>query len=236
MEQLEAERAARIEELRQSEQEAARLSERVESLKTQVDEQAKGVRLLEGQRDEARGEAKAAAGEVARLTEREKALSTKVAEQAAQLADQQKQLTTEFENIATRVLKANALELSDGSQKALAAILDPLRERIQDFQKKVETAYESETREVLCLKEQIRLVATRAMRSAARRMVSPRRYAAIHNYAADGASWRSSASSRLQALPRAGSTSCKGGAWGSRAIPAEFRNPMSSSSFLRAGR
>ena len=158
MEQLEAERAARIEELRQSGQEAARLSERVESLKTQVEEQAKRVRLLEGQRDEARAEAKAAAGEVARLTEREKALSTKVAEQAAQLADQQKQLTAEFENIATRVLKANALELSDGSQKALAAILDPLRERIQDFQKKVETAYESETREVLSLKEQIRLV------------------------------------------------------------------------------
>jgi DNA recombination protein RmuC len=50
------------------------------------------------------------------------------------------------------------LELSVGSQKALAAILDPLRERIQDFQKKVETAYESETREVLSLKEQIRLV------------------------------------------------------------------------------
>lgn len=39
MEQLEAERAARIEELRQSGQEAARLSERVESLKGQVEEQ-----------------------------------------------------------------------------------------------------------------------------------------------------------------------------------------------------
>jgi len=157
-EQLEAERAARIEELGQAGQEAARLGERVESLKSQVEEQAKLVRLLEGQRDAAAADARAASGEVARLTEREKALSEKVAEQAAQLADQQKQLTTEFENIATRVLKANALELSDGSQKALALILDPLRERIQDFQKKVETAYESETREVLSLKEQIRLV------------------------------------------------------------------------------
>ena len=157
-EQLEAERGTRIEELRQSGQEAARLSERVESLKSQIEEQAKLVRLLGGQRDEVTADARAASGEVARLTEREKALSEKVAEQAAQLADQQKQLTTEFENIATRVLKANALELSDGSQKALALILDPLRERIQDFQKKVETAYESETREVLSLKEQIRLV------------------------------------------------------------------------------
>jgi DNA recombination protein RmuC len=37
-------------------------------------------------------------------------------------------------------------------------MLDPLRERIQDFQKKVETTYDTETREVLSLKEQIRLV------------------------------------------------------------------------------
>jgi DNA anti-recombination protein RmuC len=37
----------------------------------------------------------------------------------------------------------------------LDAILDPLPERIQDFQKKVETTYEAESREVLSVKEQI---------------------------------------------------------------------------------
>jgi DNA recombination protein RmuC len=95
---------------------------------------------------------------VARLKERETALSAKIAEQATQLSDVQKQLTTEFENIANRILKASASELSETSQKNLAAILDPLRERIQDFQKKVETTYDTETREVLSLKEQIKLV------------------------------------------------------------------------------
>src|SRR5689334_17818964 len=59
-EQLEAERGARIQELRQSGQEAARLGERVESLKSQVEEQAKLVRLLEGQRDAAAADARAA--------------------------------------------------------------------------------------------------------------------------------------------------------------------------------
>jgi DNA recombination protein RmuC len=157
-EQLEAERAVRIEEQRRSGEEAARLSERVDSLTRQADEQGRFARTLEGQRDVGAAEAKTAAAEVARLKEREKSLSEKVAEQAAQLADQQKQLTSEFENIANRILKANASELSDSSQKALAAVLDPLRERIQDFQKKVETAYDSETREVLSLKEQIKLI------------------------------------------------------------------------------
>jgi DNA recombination protein RmuC len=131
--------------------EMARLGERVQSLTKEAEEQGRLARS-------AAAEAKASAADVARLTEREKALSEKVAEQTALLAEQQKQLTSEFENIANRILRANAAELSDNSQKALAAVLNPLRERIQDFQKKVETVYDSETREVLSLKEQIRLI------------------------------------------------------------------------------
>ena len=37
-------------------------------------------------------------------------------------------------------------------------MLDPLRERIDDFRQRVEATYEAETREVLSLKEQIKLV------------------------------------------------------------------------------
>jgi DNA recombination protein RmuC len=157
-EELEAERTGGMEELRRAEAEAARLNERVDSLTRQAEEQCKIARSLEGQRDAAAAEAKTAVAEVARLKEREKALLQKVAEQEAQLAGQQKQLTAEFENIANRVLRANASELSENSQKALAAVLDPLRERIQDFEKKVETVYGSESREMLSLKEQIRLM------------------------------------------------------------------------------
>ena len=40
----------------------------------------------------------------------------------------------------------------------MSAILEPLRERIQDFQTKVETTYTAENREVLSLKEQIKLI------------------------------------------------------------------------------
>jgi DNA recombination protein RmuC len=138
--------------------EVARLSERAIGVTRQLEEQVKLVSSLEAQRQGAETEAKTAAAEVARLNERDSALSEKIAEQAAQLADLQKQLTAEFENIANRILKANASELSDTSQKAVAAVLDPLRERIQDFQKKVETTYETETREVISLKEQIKLI------------------------------------------------------------------------------
>ena len=131
--------------------EVARLTEESRALRGRADQ-------LEAEHKAAATEAKAAAAEVARLTEREKALSERIAAQAAQFADMQKQLTTEFENIANRILKVNASELSESSHKALAAVLDPLRQRIQDFQNKIESTYESEAREVLSLKEQIKLI------------------------------------------------------------------------------
>src|SRR6516165_7848395 len=131
--------------------EVVRLTEECRSLRSRADQ-------LEAEHRTAALEGKAAAAEVARLTEREKALSARIAAQAAQLGDTQKQLTTEFENIANRILKANASELSESSHKALAAVLDPLRERIQDFQNKIESTYETEARDVLSLKEQIKLI------------------------------------------------------------------------------
>jgi DNA recombination protein RmuC len=156
--QLDAEYKAVTEEEKKSGEEVARLTERVAGLTKQVDELAKQNSVLEAQRDGAASEAKSTGAEVARLTEREIALAQKIETQAAQLAGLQKELTTEFENIANRILKANASELSENSHKELAAILNPLRERIQDFQNKVESTYETESREVLSLKEQIRLI------------------------------------------------------------------------------
>jgi len=131
--------------------EVARLTEECRGLRRRADQ-------LDAEHRAAVLEAKAAATEAARLTERENALSERIAAQATQLADMQKRLTTEFENIANRVLKVNASELSESSHKALAAILDPLRERIQKFQNKVESTYATEAREVLSLKEQIKLI------------------------------------------------------------------------------
>lgn len=155
---LDAQSVAASEEARAASAEVARLGERLQGLAQQLREASERTGALEAQRTAAAEEAKTASAEVARLHERESALNARIAEQAQQLADVQKQLTTEFENIANRILKANASELSESSQKALAAILDPLRERIQEFQKKVETTYDTETREVLSLKEQIKLV------------------------------------------------------------------------------
>ena len=130
--------------LSDAQKEAVRLAERAAGLERHLADQSENRGLAEA-------EAKAATNEVARLSQREIDLT-------AQLGELKTRLTSEFENIANRILSASASQLSERSQTELSSILEPLRQRIQDFQNKVETTYQAETREVLSLKEQIKLV------------------------------------------------------------------------------
>lgn len=78
--------------------------------------------------------------------------------QKAETVAMQKTLTTEFENIANRVLKERAAELSESSRKEIGALLNPLGERINEFKNQVKEAYSSEMREKTSLREQIKLL------------------------------------------------------------------------------
>lgn len=78
--------------------------------------------------------------------------------QKAETVAMQKTLTTEFENIANRVLKERAAELSESSRKEIGALLNPLGERINEFKNQVKEAYSNEMREKTTLREQIKLL------------------------------------------------------------------------------
>ena len=129
----------------------ARLEQEATSIRQQLTQS-------EAQRENALRDARAAEGKVAALMEREGALQARIEELTRQLTDQNRQLTAEFENIANRILKSNATELSETSSRSVRELLSPLQDRLREFKTKVEETYQSETREVLSLKEQIRQV------------------------------------------------------------------------------
>ena len=58
--------------------------------------------------------------------------------QKSEVEELQKKLTVEFENIANKILKERAAELSASSEKNIGAILNPLGDKIADFKKQVE--------------------------------------------------------------------------------------------------
>ena len=74
------------------------------------------------------------------------------------MADLQKRLTTEFENMANRILKERAAELSETSKKDLGAILHPLKDNIAEFKQQVREAYSLEMRDKAGLREQLKLL------------------------------------------------------------------------------
>jgi len=93
--------------------------------------------------------------ELATEQERGRALAARLQEQKAELEQLQARMTTEFENIANRLLTQRGRELNDQQQEKLGTILKPLQERITEFQRQVQEAYQTEGKERHHLKIEI---------------------------------------------------------------------------------
>ena len=97
--------------------------------------------------------------EVATLKTINENLAEKLNNQKSEIESLQKRLTTEFENIATKILKERSDEFSVLNHKNLSDILNPLKERIQLFEKKVDETYDKELRDKISLREEVRKLA-----------------------------------------------------------------------------
>ncbi len=69
--------------------------------------------------------------------------------------DLQRQLTLQFENLAQKIFDEKSTKMTDQNFRQLTTLLDPLKERIKDFEKKVEDTYSNERAERSHLKGEI---------------------------------------------------------------------------------
>lgn len=95
-------------------------------------------------------------GEISALKAVNESLSDKLEKQKAEIEAMQKRLTAEFENIANKIMKERAVEFSESNQKNISEILNPLKEKIKDFESKVEKAYDAEMRDKISLREELK--------------------------------------------------------------------------------
>lgn len=100
--------------------------------------------------------ANARALEVATLSTINENLLEKLENQKTEIDNLQKRLTTEFENIANKILKERSDEFSVANHKNISEILNPLKEKIQLFEKKVDETYDKELRDKISLREEVR--------------------------------------------------------------------------------
>ena len=83
-------------------------------------------------------------------------LSEKLNSQKADLENLQKKFTTEFENIANKILDEKSEKFTAQNKLNLGEILNPFNEKIKDFEKKVDDTYIKGTKDRAELFEQIK--------------------------------------------------------------------------------
>lgn len=82
-------------------------------------------------------------------------LLEKLSTQKTEIAEMQQQLTSEFRNLSNDILKQHSTEFTQSNQKNIGEILNPLKEKIKEFEDKVQRAYDQEGRDKVSLKTEI---------------------------------------------------------------------------------
>ena len=93
--------------------------------------------------------------EIASSKKENENLNQQLATQKQELEKLNEKLKTEFENMANKILEEKSAKFTEQNRTNLDIILNPLKERIQDFEKKVDATYKSEAAERNTLKGEI---------------------------------------------------------------------------------
>ncbi len=80
----------------------------------------------------------------------------KLENQKKELEEIQTRLKTEFKNIANELLEDKSKRFTEQNKVNLEGILNPLRDRIKDFEEKVDKTYKADSSERISLKEQLK--------------------------------------------------------------------------------
>ncbi|MEA1898140.1 MAG: DNA recombination protein RmuC [Bacteroidota bacterium] len=86
-------------------------------------------------------------------------LSEKLLEQKSDLEKIQEKFRNEFKNLANEILEEKTKKFTEQNSIRLGEILNPLNQKIKEFEKKVENTYEKEMQQRLSLKEEVKRLA-----------------------------------------------------------------------------
>jgi DNA recombination protein RmuC len=84
-----------------------------------------------------------------------KNLEEKLKTHREDLGKLQEQFKSQFENLANQIFEQKSKTFRENSEKNLSALINPLKEKITDFQKKVEETYSKESRDRFALQKEI---------------------------------------------------------------------------------
>ncbi|PWK17909.1 DNA recombination protein RmuC [Xanthomarina spongicola] len=135
--------------------EQSTLEERQNQLNSTIDELKQNVSKIEGERDEIRREKEFLNSELTRRNTEYENLQQQNLKRDEELAKQQEQLRKDFELLATKILDEKSEKFTLQNKENIKQILNPLQEKIQVFEKKVEDSQKESISMHSALKEQL---------------------------------------------------------------------------------
>lgn len=83
-------------------------------------------------------------------------LEEKLSERKKELETIQTKFSAEFKNLANDILEKNSARFNDLNKNSMSELLNPLKDKIITFEKKVEEAYDKELRDKISLREEVK--------------------------------------------------------------------------------
>lgn len=87
-----------------------------------------------------------------------RALQEKLGTEQKHLEEVQKRFETQFENLAHKILETNSEKLSRDNNSHMNQIIDPLKEKLRDFEEKIRVTHKENIEQQASLREQLLLI------------------------------------------------------------------------------
>ncbi|MCF8420535.1 MAG: DNA recombination protein RmuC [Melioribacteraceae bacterium] len=97
-------------------------------------------------------------GKVSQYEEKSRGLEKRLEEHKSEISELQTKMKLEFENLSNQIFDEKSTKFLELNEKKVTDILNPLKEKIKDFEKKVDDTYKEETRERTSLKKELEYI------------------------------------------------------------------------------
>ncbi len=121
-----------------SDHQSADLNARLDILKQNLEEKSREKEEIGRKLEEERSESENLLQRIATYESEQRHLEQRLSEKQTEMEEGQKKLAIEFENLANRILDEKTKKFTETNKSNLGDILNPLKERIEKFEKKVE--------------------------------------------------------------------------------------------------
>ncbi len=146
-------------------EEANKLNSEINSLKVEAGKSTERIKLIETDKLSLLSDLKNEREKSEKLTAENSSLKsdftnlqTKLAEQKGEVEKLQEKFTKEFENLANKIFEEKGNKFSEQNKEKLSEILNPLKEKISDFERKVEETNKENIKGNASLKEQLQML------------------------------------------------------------------------------